>query len=212
MPDTNTPVSGLERLAALSDGVYAIAATLLAVDLRLPISQAPLTPEQLAKLVPAIAVYALTFILIGLFWVSHHRMFALIVRMDYALVWLNMFLLMVVAFLPVPNRIFGHYSESPYAALFYGGNVTLGAIANMLLWFYAAHNRRHVDANVPPEMIRSIYRRHVITILVQCGAMTLAFRDTFIAFAVMVVYALSSIGIVIFETRPRRERPFRARG
>jgi uncharacterized membrane protein len=202
----NTPVSGLERLTTLSDGVYAIAATLLAIDLRLPLEEGPLTVEQLHKLAPATAVYALSFVVIGLFWVSHHRMFALIVGMDYALVWLNIFLLMVVAFLPVPNRIFGHYSESRYAALLYAGNVALAAFANILLWFYASHNRRHVAADVSPKAIRSIYRRHATTILVHVGAMTLAFKDAFIAFAVMVVYALASIGIVIYETRPRRQQ------
>ena len=203
---SSTPVSGLERLTTLSDGVYAIAATLLAIDLRLPIAEGPLTVEQLHKLAPATAVYALSFVVIGLFWVSHHRMFALIVGMDYALVWLNIFLLMVVAFLPVPNRIFGHYSESRYAALLYAGNVALAAFANILLWFYASHNRRHVAADVPQRAIRSIYQRHTTTILVHVGAMTLAFRDAFAAFAVMVVYALASIGIVIYETRPRRQQ------
>ena len=70
----NTSVNSLERVAFFSDSVYAIAATLLAIDIRVPVTDDRLTPQQLFLLAPSIAVYLLTFVVIGLFWVSHHRM------------------------------------------------------------------------------------------------------------------------------------------
>ena len=201
-----TPVNGLERLVFFSDGVYAIAATLLAIDVRAPMTDERFTLAHLTALTPSIAVYALTFVVIGLFWVSHHRMFDMIARMDYALVWLNMLVLMFVAFLPVPNRIFAHYWSSPYAVLFYAVTVALAATANAILWRYASHNRRHIHEGVSTQAIRSIYRRHLTTLGVQLAAMALAFTSTMVAASLMIAYALVSVAIVIMETRPRHER------
>ena len=197
-----TPVNGLERLAFFSDGVYAIAATLLAIDVRVPMTDERFTLAHLAALTPSIAVYALTFVVIALFWVSHHRMFDMIVRTDYTLVWLNMLVLMVVAFLPVPNRIFAHYLSSPYAVVFYAVTVALAAMANAMLWRYATHNRRHIHDGVSTRAIRSIYRRHLTTLGVQLAAVAFAFTSTLVAASLMVVYAVASIPIVIVETRP----------
>jgi uncharacterized membrane protein len=200
--DGDTHISGLERLAFFSDGVYAIAATLLAIDIRIPVTHEQLRPEQLMGIAPSIAVYALTFVVIGLFWVTHHRMFEMIVRLDYVLVWLNTFVLLVVAFLPVPNRVFGNYSSSPYAVLFYAATVMLGAIANGLLWWYATHRRRHIHDGVSSGAIRSLFRRHATTVVVELVAMALAFMSTIVAFSLMLLYAIVSIGTVIVETRP----------
>jgi uncharacterized membrane protein len=199
--DGETHINGLERLVGFSDGVYEIAATLLAIDIHVPLTHERLRPEQLTSLVPSIGVYALTFIQIGLFWVSHHRMFGMIVRLDYALVWLNIFVLMAVAFLPVPNATFAKYPTSPYAVLFYGGAVIVTAVANLLLWWYATHHREYIDRNASPAAIRAVFRRLATTLGVQVAAIAIAFASTTVAFSFMVLYGLGSIGSVIVETR-----------
>jgi uncharacterized membrane protein len=112
-----------------------------------------------------------------------------------------MLVLVVVAFLPVPNRIFGHYSSSPYAVSFYAVTVGLAAIGNTLLWWYATHERRHIDDCVSTRAIRSIYRRHLTTLAVQIITIALAFVSTMVASSVMVLYAGASVAIVIAETR-----------
>jgi uncharacterized membrane protein len=199
--ERETQINGLERLVALSDGVFAFAVTVLAIDIRVPPTHERLHPEQLKSLVPAVGVYALTFVVIGLFWVSHHRMFALIARLDYALVWLNMFVLMTVAFLPVPNATFAEYASSPYAVLFYAGAVIVTAIAHLLLWWYATHCHQQLHGNASSKTVRSIFRRLVTTIGVQIVAISLAFASTEIAFFFLVCYALGSVATVILETK-----------
>jgi TMEM175 potassium channel family protein len=196
-----THINGLERLVGFSDGVYAFAATLLAIDIHVPVTHERLRPEQLTSLVPSVGVYALTFILIGLFWVSHHRMFETIARIDYALVWLNMFVLMTVAFLPVPNATFAEYPTSPYAVLFYAGAVIVTAIANILLWWYATHRGQGTNGNPSPVAIHGIFRRLAMTIGVMLIAIPIAFASTTVAFSFMVFYGVGSIATVIVETR-----------
>jgi uncharacterized membrane protein len=199
--ERETQINGLERLVALSDGVFAFAVTVLAIDIRVPLTHERLSAEQLTSLVPSVGVYALTFIVIGLFWVSHHRMFEMIARLDYALVWLNMFVLMTVAFLPVPNATFAEYATSPYAVLFYAGAVIVTAVAHLLLWRYATHCRRHLHGNASSAAIRSIFRRLMTTIGVQVVAILLAFASTKVAFLFLVLYALGAVATVIVETR-----------
>ena len=201
MADRETHISGLERLVFFSDGVYAIAATLLAIDIHIPVTHERLRPEQLTSLVPSIGVYALTFIVIGLFWVSHHRMFEMIARVDYALVWLNIFVLMAVAFLPVPNATFAEYPTSPYAVLFYAGAVIVTAVANILLWWQATHCRRYIHRNVSSAAIRAIFRRLATTLGVMLVAIPIAFASTRVAFSFIVLYGVGSIASVIAETR-----------
>jgi len=198
--DRETRINGLERLVGFSDGVYEIAATLLAINIHIPVTHERLRPEQLTSLVPSVGVYALTFIVIGLFWVSHHRMFQMIARIDYALVWLNIFVLMTVAFLPVPNATFAEYPTSPYAVLFYAGAVIVTAVANILLWWYATHRGRCIRQNASPATIHGIFRRLATTAGVQVVAIPIAFASTRVAFSFMVFYGVASIASVIVET------------
>ena len=80
-----------ERVVFFSDTVFAIAITLLALEIRLPEVEVDALPQAILALLPEIAVYALSFLIVGVYWVSHHRMFQYIVRYDYTLIWLNLF-------------------------------------------------------------------------------------------------------------------------
>src|SRR5262245_55755680 len=161
MLDRDTHVSTLERVVFFSDAVFSIAITLLAIDIRIPETTPQLLPAHLMKLIPAIAIYALTFVVVGLYWSTHHRMFNLIVRFDYTLVCLNMLGLMCVAFLPVPTAVFARYWSSPAAVLLYSASLTAASIANILLWWYASHRYRHIEASTEAAVIRVLYVRSV---------------------------------------------------
>ena len=108
------------RLVSLSDGVFATALTLLAIDVRPP---EPGTgagrvrpPGGVLGLAPQFLVYALSFLIIAGFWMEHHRMFHHIERYDYQLIWTNLGLLLSVAFLPVHNNTLSRYPGEEAAA------------------------------------------------------------------------------------------------
>ena len=93
------------RLEAFSDGVFAIAATLLVLELHVPATgTGPLWPQIVAQW-PSYACYVVSFLTIGIIWVNHHALFALIVKVDLPMLLLNLLLLMIIALLPFPTAL-----------------------------------------------------------------------------------------------------------
>ena len=112
---------GFGRLLALSDGVFAIALTLLVIEIALPAgtSDARLGAA-LVTLGPRYYAYVLSFAVIARFWIAHHAAFRYIRRYDDTLIWLNLLLLLLVAFLPFPTSVLGEHGNTPTGAVFYG--------------------------------------------------------------------------------------------
>ena len=104
--DDEAAEEGMGRILALSDGVFAIAITLLILEIAIPAKGQPDLPKALLKLWPQYLAYALSFVVIARFWVTHHLAFRLIGRYDAALVWLNL----VLRQLPHPIRQLLHWS------------------------------------------------------------------------------------------------------
>ena len=123
------------RVEAFSDGVFAIAITLLilAVGIEEAISQGHLSDE-LLNLWPAYIAYAISFLTVGIMWVNHHQIFRHFEHVDRTLLLLNILLLMLIAFTPFPTRVVAQHMESGVdrqpAALLYGITMTLTAIQN----------------------------------------------------------------------------------
>ena len=112
-----------ERLLAFSDGVFAIAITLLVLDVRLPaLGSGPVAdelPRAMFAMWPKALAYALSFLIVAVYWLGHHRLFEHIPRFDSRLAWLNIFVLMFVAVLPVPTSILAQYGDTPAATILY---------------------------------------------------------------------------------------------
>jgi TMEM175 potassium channel family protein len=197
------PVSSLERLVFFSDAVFSIAITLLAINIRVPNVEHDRLAAELRHLLPSIGVYVLTFVVVGAYWAAHHRMYRRIVRFDYMLVWLNMLVLLCVAFLPVPNAILARYYDSPPVVLFYAASLIATSISMMLLWRYATANRRLITDDVRPQVIREVFRQNLEVITLAVLAMGIGYWSTGAAFALLVAYA--GVGVVMSIVDTRRE-------
>jgi uncharacterized membrane protein len=127
-------------MEAFSDGVFAIAITLLVLDLHVPeVGDGSLT-HALGKQWPADASYAVSFLTIGIIWVNHHGLMRHLERCDRTLLCLNVFLLMMVAVLPYPTALISHYARTPNAtaaAVAYGGVMVTMALFFNAIWHYA---------------------------------------------------------------------------
>ena len=108
------------RMEAFSDGVFAIVITLLILDIRLPEVNYANLPHALVETLPRIAAYVMSFAVIGLYWVTHHRSCELISKVDGAILWLNALLLLLVSFLPFPTSLLGRYPFQPIPIVMYG--------------------------------------------------------------------------------------------
>jgi uncharacterized membrane protein len=148
------------RLETFSDGVFAIAVTLLILDVRL--SGHGSVEHQLVHAWPSYAAYAISFLTLGIVWVNHHTVFAQIGRVDRTFLFINVLFLMVIAFSPFPTRVLAaHMREQSKAAAFaYGLTYTAMAVCYALLWFYAAVGRRLIADEADARTVSGISRSY----------------------------------------------------
>jgi uncharacterized membrane protein len=161
--------NGLERLVFFSDGVFAIAITLLALDIRLPGAEGSLTDqvllERLIAIGPKYLAYVLSFLVIGIFWVSHHRRFRYFERTDNGLMLLNLFLLMGIAFMPFPTAIISSNGNQT-ATVFYALTVSAISLLSTLIWAYATRQHRLVPAALSGAIIRQEQVRGLVMVAI----------------------------------------------
>jgi uncharacterized membrane protein len=120
--------TGHERLIALSDGVFAFSMTLMVLTIDVPklenVAAADM-PRAVLDQWPELFSYAISFLVVGLFWLEHHRLFRYIRRHDAELIWLNICFLLCVSFLPFPTDLAGEYADQPFAVAFYATSMAL---------------------------------------------------------------------------------------
>lgn len=151
------------RLEAFSDGVFAIAITLLGMDLRVPHLGPDAGGRELADALvarwPSYMAFVLSFLTILVMWVNHHRMFRLLRTSDGYLMLTNGFLLMLVTAVPLPTAILAEHflhAGGTLAAAAYAGFYVLVNVAFNLVWWSIAHRRRLLRPDVPEAVVRAI--------------------------------------------------------
>lgn len=149
------------RLEAFSDGVFAIAITLLVLEIKVPNSGAPLGGE-LLRLWPSYFAYVVSFIVIGAIWLNHHLIFDHIIRADHQLLLLNTLHLMFIAFIPFPTAVLAdalhNRADEAIATAFYGGTLTVIGLLVIAIWYYAAHEHRFLTENISRDEARRFGR------------------------------------------------------
>ncbi len=141
-----SPIEDTVRLETFSDGVFAIAITLLVLEIELPELEGSLH-HQLVELWPSYVAYVLSFVTIGIMWANHHGIFRLIRKTTHGLVVANLMLLLFVAFIPFSTAVLGEHlrersHDANVAAIFYSGTFVVTAIFYNLLWQVAARGHR----------------------------------------------------------------------
>ncbi|MBC8276260.1 MAG: DUF1211 domain-containing protein, partial [Chloroflexi bacterium] len=124
------------RIEALADGIFAIAMTLLVLTLTLPdMAQTKLSLSQLlADQWPKFFNYALSFVLLAIFWIVHHQQFHVIRRTDRGHVWINIGILMFVALMPFSTDVVGSYGNETLAELLFSANLMILGLLFLLNW------------------------------------------------------------------------------
>lgn len=151
------------RIEAFSDGVFAIAVTLLVLNLQVPHNMRA-DRELLRALLsqwPSYLAYVTSFATISIMWLNHHRLFTVIRRTDTTLLLINGLLLLGVTFVPFPTAVVAEYiprAGAHIAAAVFSGTYTVLAIFFNLLWRYAAHKNRLLDHRADPHLVAAITR------------------------------------------------------
>ncbi len=146
--------SGLGRLLAFSDSVFAVSITLLVLDLSIRSGLTQTGAEHaLSKLFPQILVAALSFAIVGTFWLAHHRMFTQVNRSDAALLRLNLLSLAPIIFIPFATQLQGEYGSFRPGVIIYSSTVAVAGLLFTLVWLYAATGRRLVSKKVSHQCV-----------------------------------------------------------
>jgi uncharacterized membrane protein len=151
---------GKERLETFADGVFAIAATLLILNVELPDEGASLRHE-LVHLWPAYAAYAVSFLVIGVIWVNHHAILNLVGHTDRTFLFVNVVFLLAVAFLPFPTRVLANNlraGDAKTAAVFYGLTSIAMSIGFLAVWLYCSRIGRLLADDADPRVVSGITR------------------------------------------------------
>lgn len=183
------------RLEQFSDGVFAIAITLLVLQIGVPhVSEGESLSEALRHLWPSYFGFAVSFLTIGVMWINHHAMFKDIDRQDHTLLVLNLVLMMGISFLPFSTAVSAAYVRDDArrltATLTYGVTLTMIAATFQLLWLYAAVGRRLIDEHVSDARVRSRTVRYLPGFAAYAASLPLAFVSPWIS---LVIYGLLAI-------------------
>lgn len=187
------------RVEAFSDGVFAIAVTLLilAVGIEQSIAAGSLE-HQLLHLWPAYIAYAVSFLTVGIMWVNHHQVFRHFVRVDRPLLLLNILLLMCISFTPFPTRVVAEHaqngSDRQAAAVLYGLTMTFTAICFFFVWYYGS--RRLLRPDTDMREVSGITRSYLPGAPTYALATAVAFVNSVASLimfgAIAIFYAISS--------------------
>jgi uncharacterized membrane protein len=188
------------RLEAFSDGVIAVAITLLALDLHVPApSGAGTLAHRLGEQWPNYAAYVVSFLTIGIIWINHHAMLRRVVGVDHTILFLNLVLLLTIVVLPFSTALMSEYLKASrgqnLAAGVWGGSFLVMSIA-----FFAMHRhlliaKQHLlQKYLTPEVRRSVLRRNAVGLLPYAVATVAAIFNPYVTLvicgAVAVFYAL----------------------
>jgi len=171
------------RVETFSDGVFAIAITLLVLTIAQPSNYANLA-HQLGERLPSLAAYAVSFLVIGIMWLNHHTIFTHLRVVDRGIFYWNLLLLMTIVFIPYPTEVFGEALRrgegARTAAVFYSVTMTINASMWACLWLYASIGRRRLSEQFPES------QRFISTVLFVSGT---AIYAVSIAIALVSPYA-----------------------
>lgn len=199
MTGPDADLGGTARLEAFSDGVFAIAITLLVLDLAVP-ARAELDGRSLASALghewPSFAAYLVSFLVIGIIWVNHHAMLRLARRVDRIVLFANLFLLLTVSVLPFPTRVLAEYlteggADSHTAAALYSASMMVLGLAFSCLFLAISRNDRLMHRPLERTAVTATLRRFgigTVAYLVTIGVSFVSAVATLILHGVLAVY------------------------
>jgi uncharacterized membrane protein len=175
------------RIEALSDGVFAIAMTLMVFNIKVPDIPSELVHARLAHdvlgLWPKFLVYAISFVMLGVYWVGHHNQYHYIRRTDRPVLWINIFFLMGVSLIPFSTSLLGQYPEERAALTAYGLNLIMTGGFLYAHWWYATRHHRLVESDIHPEVVRLAKHRIAVGLVVSATAVCLSLVSTTLSLA-----------------------------
>ena len=187
------------RLEALTDGVFAIAMTILVLGLGEPMLKGSSMHQEFAQLLdmwPKFTSYIVTFLMLGYMWSMHHWQFSFIKRSDCVLIWINILFLMFTSLLPFSTYLLGEYIGQQLPVLVYGGNFMACMLMCYIKWSYATGKYRLVDKDIDWHEVRIRNMTVMIGIALFAIAMGISYLNPIVSIG---LFATTIISAMIFS-------------
>ena len=195
---------GLHRLVSFCDGVFAFAITLLAISITIPeipkesINQ--LFSKEIINLAPKFILYALSFLIIGTYWMAHHKMFQYVKKYNDAFIFLNIVTLMFIAAVPIPTKIMGDYILYSQSLVLYASYMAITSLLLASIRFYA-YRMNFIEIDLP-KIYYSV--RALITPVVFLLSIPFLFLNSYVVFAWFLVFIFQQVWKKIYFTYLKR--------
>jgi uncharacterized membrane protein len=197
-----------DRLKAIADGVFAVAMTLLVLELIVPeikdISNKELNGIILSMW-PKFVAYLLSFLIAGIYWIIHHSIFDAIRYYDATLAWINIVFLLFVALIPFSTSLLGEYFLQKTSTIIYGVHLLLMFLGGYSLWTYSTWKHILVVPDLDPGLVKGARRMGYIYFLILTIAIIVAF---FIPLISVIIYGVFVLAILIFTAVGKTDRAF----
>lgn len=185
----------LERLILFSDAVFAIAITLLIIEIHVPELNHPSFGElanSILEKLPEFLGFLFSFVIIGQFWTNHHRMFGYITGYDNGLLWLNLHTLLWVVLMPFSTSFQFRYGYNDFSWIFYSCNLFMIGISMFFIWLYIGNPKRNLTYLVDsPHILKHAYVRSLtVSLIFLLGAILCFFNNYYLSLAARFVYFL----------------------
>ena len=177
------------RVEAFSDGVFAVAITFLVLSIKVPSTSEPGSMvHQLLKQWPAFAAWLISFMVIGIIWVNHHTFMNKLARVDRAMLFLNLLLLLFVVFLPYPTGIVADYLkvggwDAKVAVALYGAVMLGMSLAFSAMYRWAGRHDELLDESVDVGQHRAAFRQFAVGVPIYAGLVAVSFLSAGVALA-----------------------------
>ena len=178
------PGLSFERVVFFSDAVFAIVITLLVLEIKVPHLEGHTERDVgrgLLHLLPKFLGFVMSFFVVGVMWIEHHRIFRFIDSYDIGLLFRNLLLLLSVSFIPFPTALYSEYSWSRTAFILYAASFGVVALMKLWVWRYAASRPALLSAAADAQTVRRISRRSWAVPAACAVAIALSFVNVYLA-------------------------------
>ena len=194
------------RVEALSDGVFAVAMTLLILDVKLPRLPQGISAAQYSALVlalwPKLVIFLCSFIVLSQVWIIHRYLFHLLKTCDQVLVFWNFLVLILVSCLPLATSLAGEYPYFSLSAAVYTGNLLAMHLAYRGLWHHASRNDNLMKGHLDPAVVKSVRQRFNFYFLLVTAALVISYFSSIVSIGLIVAFEFSMFfGQPLFKGR-----------
>jgi uncharacterized membrane protein len=192
-----------QRVELLTDGIFAVVMTLLVLEISVPrisshnaIGSAAAGTELLSGLFdlwPKMLSFGISFIILAIYWLAHHRQFYYIKHVNRTLIWINFMFLMATCLLPFSSSLLGEYRQQQISIFVFGANsIIIASLLSIQWWYLISHNSRLVDENLDPIIKTTSLRRLLFGIMVYLIAIGISFVYIELSFFVFAMILISA--------------------